>query len=76
MLSVRYSTLLFFVAALNLVALPAVIAHGRLRAMSAVKVIFVGILLAIAVVYQFPPPGVFSLIAEAFFLAALVRAAR
>jgi hypothetical protein len=74
LLGASYSTLLIFVAALNLVALPAVIAHGRLRAMAMVNVIFVGILLAIAVIYQFPPPGVFALIAEAFFIATLVRA--
>ena len=74
LLSASYSTLLFFVVALNLVALPAIIAHGRLRAMAAVNAIFVGILLAIAVIYQFPPPGVFCLIAEVFFIAALMRA--
>jgi hypothetical protein len=74
LLSASYSALLFFVVALNLIALPAVIAHGRLRAMTKVNVIFVGILLAIAMIFQFPPPGVFSLIALAFFIAALVRA--
>jgi hypothetical protein len=74
LLSASYSALLFFVVALNLVALPAVIAHGRLRAMATVNVVFVGVLLAIAVIYQFPPPGVFALIAEAFFIAALARA--
>lgn len=74
LLSVSYSTLLFFVAALNLVALPAIIAQGRLRAMATVNVIFVGVLLAIALIYRFPPPGVFALVAEAFFIAALARA--
>lgn len=77
LLSASYSTLLLLVAALNLVALPAIIApppYGRLRAMATVNVIFVGILLAIAVIYQFPPPGVFCLIAEVLFIAALVRA--
>jgi hypothetical protein len=74
LLSASYSTLLLFVAVLNLVALPAVVAHGRLRAMATVNVTFVGILLAIAVIYQFPPPGVFCLIAEVFFIAAMVRA--
>jgi hypothetical protein len=44
--------------------------------MATVNVIFVGILLAIAVIYQFPPPGVFCLIAEVFFIAAVVRASR
>ena len=76
LLSASYSTLLFFVVALNLVALRVVVAHGRLWAMAAVNAIFVGILLAIAVIYQFPPPGVFSLIALVFFIAAMVRAGR
>jgi hypothetical protein len=74
LLGASYSTLLFFVAALNLVALPAIVAHGRLRAMAMANAIFVGILLAIAVIYQFPPPGVFSLVALMFFIAALVKA--
>lgn len=74
LLSVSYSALLFFVVAINLVALPAIVAHGRLRATATVNVIFVGIVLSTSVIYQFPPPGVFALIAEAFFVAALVRA--
>src|SRR5262245_55469636 len=37
LLSVSYSTLLFFVVALNLVALRPVIAHGRLRALALVN---------------------------------------
>jgi hypothetical protein len=74
LLSISYSALLFFVVALNLVALPAIIAHGRLRAMATVNVIFVGILLATSVIYQFPPPGVFALTAEVFFIAAVIKA--
>jgi hypothetical protein len=74
LLSVSYSALLFFVVALNLVALPAVVAHGRLRAMAMVNVIFVGILLATSVIFQFPPPGVFCLIAGAFFIGAAMKA--
>ncbi len=76
LLSVSYSALLFFVVALNLVALPAIIAHGRLRAMATVNVIFVGILLSTSVIYRFPPPGVFALVGEVFFIAALFRASR
>ena len=74
LLSVSYSVLLFFVVALDLVALPAVNAHGRLREMAAVNAIFAGILLAIAVIYNFPPPGVFSLVATVFFVVAMVKA--
>lgn len=74
LLSVSYSALLFFVVALNLVALPAIVAHGRLWAMATVNVIFVAILLSTSVIYQFPPPGVFALIAEVFFVSAMVKA--
>lgn len=76
LLSVSYSTLLFFVAALNLVALPAVIAHGRLRSMAMVNAVFVCVLLAVSLAFQFPPPGVFSLIAAAFFALAAAKAPR
>jgi hypothetical protein len=76
LLSASYSTLLFFVAALNLVALPAMVAHRRLPTLAAVNAIFAGILLAIAVAFNFPPPAVFSLGAMLFFIAALVRAKR
>jgi hypothetical protein len=76
LLSASYSALLFFVVALNLVALPAVIACGRLRAMAMVNVAFAGILLAICLACRFPPPAVFSLIAVVLFLGAAVRARR
>jgi hypothetical protein len=76
LLSISYSALLFFVVAINLVALPAVIAAGggRLRALAMVNAIFVGVLFAVAVMEQFPPPGVFTLIAEVFFVGAVIRA--
>lgn len=76
LLSVSYSALLFFVVALNLVALPAVVAHGHLRAMAMVNAIFVALLVATAVIYQFPPPGVFAIVAEVFFIAAMLKAPR
>jgi hypothetical protein len=74
LLSASYSALLFFVVALNFVALPAVIAHGRLRALAMVNAIFVGVLLAISLLYQFPPPAVFALTAEVLFVGAVIRA--
>lgn len=74
LLSASYSTLLFFVVAINFAALPAVAAHGRLRAVATVNAAFTAILLAIALIYRFPPPGVFSLIALAFFLASSAKA--
>lgn len=73
LLSASYSALLFFVVALNLVALPAVIACGRLRALATVNAIFVAVLLAIAVIYNFPPPAAFALMAEVLFVAATAR---
>jgi hypothetical protein len=73
LLSGSYSALLFFAAALNLVALPAIIAQGRLRALALVNVMFVAILLAISLIYRFPPPAVFALVAEALFVGAAIR---
>ena len=67
LLSASYSGLLFFVVALNVVALPAVVAHQRLRALATVNAIFAAILLAISLAYQFPPPALFSLIACVLF---------
>jgi hypothetical protein len=74
LLSASYSALLYFVATVNLVVLPSMIAQGRLRALACVNAIFAGVLLAIAVLYQFPPPAVFSLVAGAFFLGAMMKA--
>lgn len=74
LLSTYLSTLLYFVATLDLVALPAVIAHGRLRALALVNAGFALILLALAMVFVFPPPGVFALAAVACFAGAAVRA--
>jgi hypothetical protein len=74
LLSASYSVLLYFVVALNFAALPSVAATGRLRGIAMVNAIFVAVLLAIALIYQFPPPGVFSLIALVFFVTAFARA--
>lgn len=74
LLSMSYSTLLFFVVAINLVALPAVVAYGRLRALSMVNAIFAGALLAVSLIEQFPPPAVFALAAGALFAGAAIRA--
>jgi hypothetical protein len=74
LLSASYSALLFFVVAINVVALPAIVAHGRLRTMALVNAVFAAILLAISLMAQFPPPAVFSLLAGVFFAGAAVRA--
>jgi hypothetical protein len=76
LLSASYSVLLYFVAALNFAALPSVAAAGRLRRLAMVNAAFVAVLLAIALAYQFPPPGVFALIALLLFVAAFVRAGK
>lgn len=74
LLSASYSTLLYFVVAINLAALPAIIALDRLRFVAYVNAIFTMVLLAISLAYQFPPPAVFALIAAVCFIAALVKA--
>jgi hypothetical protein len=67
LLSASYSTLLLFVGALNLVALPAAVAHGRLRALTHVNHTFCGLLLATSAAARFPPPMVFTLVIEVLF---------
>lgn len=67
LLSASYSTLLLFVGVLNLVALPAVVAHGRLRALTVVNLAFCGVLLVLAAIVRFPPPMAFALVIEILF---------
>jgi hypothetical protein len=67
LLSASYSTLLLFAGALNLVALPAAVAHGKLRALTLVNLVFCGLLLAIAAAARFPPPMAFALAIEVLF---------
>jgi hypothetical protein len=76
LLSASYSTLLLFVGVLNLVALPAAVAHGRLRALTLVNLAFCGLLLALAAVVRFPPPMVFALVIEVLFALSLVAQRR
>jgi len=74
LLSVSYSVLLYLVAAVNLVALGPVVAAGRLRRLAVVNVVFAFVLVGVAVVFTFPPPGVFALFAGVLFGMAGVRA--
>jgi hypothetical protein len=76
LLSASYSTLLLFVGTLNLVALPAAVAHGRLRALTLANLVFCGLLLALAVAVRFPPPMVFALVIELLFALSLVAQRR
>ncbi len=76
LLSASYSTLLLFVGVLNLVVLPAAVAHGRLRALTLVNLAFCGLLLALAAVVRFPPPMVFALVIEVLFALSLVAQRR
>jgi hypothetical protein len=79
LLSASYSTFLVFVGVLNLVALPAAVAQGRLRALTLANLVFCGVLLALAAAVRFPPPLAFALAIEVLFalsLAAQLREAR
>jgi hypothetical protein len=76
LLSASYSTLLLFVGALNLVALPAAVAHRRLRALTLVNLAFCGMLLVLAAVVRFPPPMVFALVIEVLFFLSLLAQRR
>lgn len=76
LLSVSYSALLYFVVAVNLVALSGVVAQGRLRTLAMVNASFSGLLLSISLAFTFPPPAVFALIATILFVMAAMRAPR
>ena len=76
LLSASYSTLLVFVGVLNLVALPAAAAHGRVRALTWVNVVFCGLLLALSAAVRFPPPMVFTLILSILFASSLLAQRR
>jgi hypothetical protein len=76
LLSASYSTLLLFVGALNIVALPAAAAHGRLRALTLVNLGFCGLLLVLSAVVRFPPPMLFALVIEVLFAISLVAQRR
>lgn len=74
LLSASYSVLLYFVAAVDLVALRPVIAAGRLKTLALVNAIFAAILLAICLLCRFPPPAVFALVALVLFALSALRA--
>ncbi len=74
LLSASYSVLLYFVVALNFVALKPVIAAGRLKTLALVNAVFSAILLATALLCRFPPPAVFSLVALVLFAMSAFRA--
>jgi hypothetical protein len=63
---------LVFAGVLNLVALPAALAQGRLRALTVVNLAFCGLLFVICVVARFPPPMVFALLIEVLFFLSLL----
>src|SRR5688572_31499545 len=63
LLSASYSPLLIGLATINLIALPGAIASGRFRVLTIANIILVGLLLAITIIYRFPPPMLFLLIA-------------
>jgi hypothetical protein len=73
LLSASYSTLVLFVAVLNLSIMGAATVAGVSRTLIIVNVVFTGILFAVTLVYQFPPPMVFTAVAEILFVSALIK---
>jgi hypothetical protein len=56
-------------------AVPGWVASRRFRAATWANVVFVGLLLAVTVVYQFPPPMIFLAVALLLLVASLLRQA-
>ncbi|NOT01277.1 MAG: hypothetical protein HOP29_11685 [Phycisphaerales bacterium] len=65
-LNSSYSVLLIYAGVLNLLVLRAASQAGRLKAITVCNVVFVGLLLGITILFQFPPPMLFA--ATAFVL--------
>jgi len=72
-LNCSYSVLLIYAGVLNLLAMRPAISTGRLKALTACNVIFVGLLLAIIIFFQFPPPMLFAGLALIFFVASWAK---
>ncbi len=75
-LNASYSVLLLYVGTLNLLVLGAVVAHGKLRALTVANLVFTGLLLVITIAYQFPPPMVIAIIVFVLFALSLYQQRR
>lgn len=75
-LSASYSVLLMQAGVLNLLMARVAAEHGRLRKLTAANIVFVGLLLVITVIFQFPPPMVFAAAAWILFVVSLVQQRR
>lgn len=71
-LNASYSLLLIYAGTINLVVYRAVAAQGRLGMLTACNVGFVGGLIGVALLFQFPPPMLFSAVALLCFVVSLV----
>lgn len=69
-LNISYSVLVFFVAAVNLATARAVSTAGGLAGLSAINAAFCVLLTAIPLLFQFPPPAIFALIAAVLYAVA------
>jgi len=66
-LSLSYTTFLLYFGTINLLALRPAAQAGRLRALTLCNILFVAMLFGITILYQFPPPMLFSGVALALF---------
>jgi hypothetical protein len=76
LLSASYSVFLMYIAVLNLIALRAAAAAGRLRALTIANLFFCAILAGICVAAWFPPPFVFAVFSMLCFAVSLMRQRR
>ncbi len=72
-LNSSYSALLLYAGVLNLIAVGPAVATGRLRKLTMVNIVFVAVLLAITLIFQFPPPGLFAAMTLILFVVSLMR---
>jgi hypothetical protein len=72
-LSISFSALLLYTGVLNLLVMGPMMAAGRLRKLTAVNIVFVILLMAIILVFQFPPPALFAALTLLFFVWSWMR---
>jgi hypothetical protein len=73
LLNTSYSVLLLYAGVLNLLMVGPALASGRLRRITWVNILFVGLLLALTVVFQFLPPMVLTAVVLLLFVVSLIR---
>lgn len=72
-LNVNFAVLLIYAGVINLIALRPAIAAGRLKSLTLANIIFVALISAVILGFQFPPPLLLALPALTLFIASYIK---